>query len=253
MKDINLLLESIGLTKQESRCYLALYGLREAKTGQLSKSSGIATANIYPVLNDLMKKGLVSYRLQNNIKIFIANSPESLNKFIDEKQKKLDEQKKEVKEAISSLKVDETKNEPYSKHKYYEGVSGIKSMWYELTSKLRQVDKNTVIKIHSSKIETFENLLGFYDEFHKERVKCGLRYRLILTEEARKHGKKRQRQKAQVKYMKLENEIQWGIVGDALFMYYATGKIPVSFLITDEKFARSFEFIFDNLWMMAKA
>ena len=252
MKTTESLLESIGLTKQESKCYITLYELKEAKTGLLSKNSGIATANLYSVLNSLIKKGLVSHRLHNNIKVFIANSPESLNRFIEDKHKELNKQKKEVKEAISKLKISEEIKEPSSNYKYYEGISGIKSMWYELRSKLKHLDKKSIIKIHSSKKETFEKLIGFYNEFHKERVRLNLRYRLILTEEARKHGEKRSRQNAEVRFMDLKNDVQWGVIGDTFFMYYATGKIPVSFLIVDEKFTKSFEFTFDELWKMAK-
>lgn len=252
MKEIESLLTSIGLTKQEARCYLALYELREAQTGALSKKSGIATANIYPVLDSLIKKGFVSYRIQNNIRIFIANSSESFNAFIEKKQEELNSQKDKVKQAILQLKISDSLIEPVSNYRYFEGISGIKSMWYELESKLHLLDKKTIIKICSSKAETFETLLAFYDQFHKTRVKLGIKYRLILTKEAKKHGEKRKKQNAEVRYMNLQNEVQWGIVGNMLFMYYATGKVPHSFLISDEKFARSFEFVFDNMWKLAK-
>lgn len=252
MNQIESLLISIGLTKQEAHCYLTLYELQEAQTGELSKASGIATANIYPVLNNLIKKGLVSYRMQNNIKIFMASPPDSFSDFVEEGQRELDEQKEKVKEAISQLKREKIKKEPQSNYKYYEGVSGIKSMWHEITSALSTLDKNIIIKVHSSKKGTFERLIGFYDEFHKVRLRLRLKYRLILTFEAKSHGEKRKKQNAEVRYMDLKNETQWGIVGNIFFMYYAVGKKPRSFLILDEKFAKSFEFVFDQLWEIAR-
>lgn len=252
MNETETLLESIGLTRQEARCYLALYELNEAKSGQLSKKSRIATANIYPVLNNLMTKGLVSYRLQNNTKIFKANPPETFNDFVENKQNELDLQKEKIAQAIRQLKVVRIEKEPQSDYKYFEGVAGIKSMWHEIEENLPMLDKNTIVKTCSSKTETFERLLGFYDQFHKTRIKLGLKYRLILTKEAKKHGEKRKKQNAEVKYMSLENEVQWGVFGNMLFMYYATGKIPRSFLIKDEKFAKSFEFVFNRVWETAE-
>ena len=36
------------------------------------------------------------------------------------------------------------------------------------------------------------------------------------------------------------------------FLQYTTGKVPRGFLIKDEKFAKTFEQVFDNLWEIAK-
>ena len=69
MKKLQTILAKIGLTTQESRVYLALLELQEAQTGQLCKFTKIASSNIYKILDALMKKGLASYRVQNNIKI----------------------------------------------------------------------------------------------------------------------------------------------------------------------------------------
>jgi len=251
MEDIKLLLTSIGLTKQESRCYLSLYKLKESQAGKLSKKSEIATANIYPILESLIKKGMVSYKIKNNIKIFIANSSDSINEFIEEKQKELDEQKNKLKKAISQLKTEDG-TEEVSNYKYFEGILGIKSMWCELGSKLSLLNKEDTIRVFSSKEKTFENLLAFYDDFHKKRLKLDIRYKLILTKNAKEHGEKRKKHLADVRYLDLQNDVQWGIVGGFLFMYYANGKVPYAFLIDDDKFAKSFGFVFDMLWKLAK-
>ena len=83
------ILSKIGLTNQEARTYLALLKLQEAQTGALCKDVNIASSNIYKILDSLMKKGLVSYRVQNNIKIFMPAHPETLNELFLEKQKRL--------------------------------------------------------------------------------------------------------------------------------------------------------------------
>ncbi len=42
-----------------------------------------------------------------------------------------------------------------------------------------------------------------------------------------------------------------GIIGGYFFMYYSSDKIPRAFLIKDYKFAKSFEFIFSQMWKIA--
>lgn len=253
LSEIEQLLMDIGLTKQEARCYLALYKLKEAQTGELSKESNIATANIYPVLSSLIKKGLVSYRVQNNIKTFFANPPDSFNEFVKNKQEQLDRQKEKVKETISQLKQAGITKETQSNYKYYEGISGIKGMWYEIINELPKIDKTNLLKIYTSRPGSYQTLFGFYDEFHKERVKQKIGYRLILDPKMKEHGLKRSKTyNTQVKYSKLSTETEWGVLGNMTFMYYLSGKKPVCFLIKDEKIAKTYEEVFDRIWTTAK-
>ena len=160
------ILGKIGLTKQESRVYLALLELQEAKTGLLCSYTNIASSNIYKILESLIKKGLVSFRVQNNIKVFMSSPPESLNELFLEKQKKLEEERKDIAKAIAELKKRELKEKPQTNYKYYEGVSGIKSMWHEINSKM---NKENIIKIYTGKKGSYERLVGFFNEHHKMR------------------------------------------------------------------------------------
>jgi predicted transcriptional regulator len=248
MKNIQDILTSIGLSKQEARAYLGLHTAGESQSGKLAQTCKIATANLYPVLKNLVEKGLVSYRVKNNIKIFMANPPETLTEFVEAQQAQLDKRREELQQAIPALKKAATQIEHPSNFKYYEGISGVKAMWFELQEGLHILDKTEIVKIHSSRKGTFEHLLGFYDDFHSSRIRAGIKYRLILTTEAKGHGQKRQVQNAQVKYLPLRNQVQWGVVGDRFFMYYSVGKMPRSFLVIDPLFARSFECFFDELW-----
>ncbi len=52
--------------------------------------------------------------------------------------------------------------------------------------------------------------------------------------------------------MDLKQEVEWKVIGEWLFIQYTTGKIPRAFLIKDEKFAKAYQEVFDNLWKIAK-
>ena len=249
MEKIKEIFSKIGITEQGARVYLALLELKEAQTGRLCGVTDIASSNIYKVLDSLMQKGLVSYRLKNNIKIFMPSPPESLNELFLEKQKRLDEERKEVTMLISQLKTKKVKKEPYSNYKYYEGMVGVKSMWHEINSVM---DNKEVIKAYTSKEESYRRLVGFYTEHHKLRRLKGIKEQLIFPKEDIKLAKKRKNKFTGIKFMDLKNDAEWGVVKDLLYIQYITGKKPRGFLIKDEKFAKTFKQVFNQLWNEAE-
>ena len=243
------ILSKIGLTKQEARTYLVLLKLQEAKTGELCKETNIASSNIYKILDSLIKKGLVSYRVQNNIKIFMSSPPEALNELFLEKQSKLEEERKEINEVINKLKKKEIKEEPYSKYKYYEGLIGIKSMWHEVNSLLTN---NSGERIYGGKKEAYERLVGFYDEHHKIRNKLNAKAKILFPLEDKGLAKKRKNRNTEVAVYDLKNLAEWGVVDNMVYIQYYTSKIPRAFLIHDKIFADTFRQVFDQVWKVAK-
>lgn len=250
MNKIEEILGKIGLTKQESRAYLGLLELQEAQTGKLCKHTKIASSNIYKILDSLMKKGLVNFRVQNNIKVFMPSSPEVLNDLFLEKQKKLDEERKEVNDLISSLKVKKPKKEPVSNYKYFEGLVGIKSMWHEINSSM---NKDDIMRVYTGKRVSYERMIGFLNEHHKLRVKKKVKELMIFPEEDTELAKKREKQFAKVRFMNLKNDAEWGVWKDLFYLHdYPVKKKPRGFLIKDKVFADTFRQVFDQLWKEAK-
>ena len=249
MEEIAGILKKVGLTEQEARIYLTLLKLKESRTGQLCKEAKIASSNIYNLLDSLIKKGLASYKLQNNIKIFMPASPETLNELFLEKQKKLDDERIEIQQLINSLKRKEPVNEPYSNYKYFEGLIGIKSMWHEINSLLT---KSTEERVYGTKKEGYERLVGFYDEHHKLRNKLNAKAKILFPFEDKELAKKRKNKNTEVKFSELTNEAEWGVIDDMLYIQYYLSKTPRAFLIKDKIFSSTFKQVFDNAWQSAK-
>lgn len=248
MERIEQVLMNNGLKKREIKIYLALIKLRETQTGKLCEETGIASSNIYGLLKSMQKKGLVSYKIKNDIKIFMPSPIESLEQLFIEKEKELKQEKKEVLNYISKLKEKSFSKEE-STYRYYEGIAGIKSMWYEINSAM---DKNHIIKIHTPTKKGYEILVGFYDEHQKIRKEKKVEERMIFPNEDRILAKKRAKDKlVKIKFMDIENEAEWGIVNDIFFMQQIVNKNPVGFLIKDKIFAKTFESTFDKLWEQA--
>jgi len=242
----------IGLTVPEARVYLALSELKEAKTGLLSEKSQVASSKIYSVLESLIKKGFVSYRLQNNQKVFIAASPDIIKDLFDEKQKDLAQEKNSILELIDELKNKQSTESPFSKYRYYEGITGLRAIWLEFTEDLDNMKKTDEILVYTGKREAFDKMLGLYEEFHKKRMKKGIKYRVIYPIKEKELAEKRKKQLSEVRFLKLENEAEWAIVGDKLNIQYATQKSPRGFIIEDKIFVATFKQVFNQLWESAK-
>ena len=70
------ILEEIGLSRGESKIYLALIDLGSSTTGPIAKKSKISHSKVYKILDKLSVKGLVSYVLIRKTKYFKASNPE---------------------------------------------------------------------------------------------------------------------------------------------------------------------------------
>ena len=250
MDGIEEILLKVGLTKQESKTYLALLRLQESQTGKLCKETNIASSNIYKILDGLIRKGLVSYKIQNNIKIFMPAPIETLNELFLEKQNKLEEERKEISNLIDKMKKKPAEKESYSNYKYYEGLIGVKSMWNEINLLLKNGGEE---RVYGGKKEAYEKLLDFYNEHHKIRNKLKINTKILVAEEdVSKIKKRRENKNTKVKFGKVGGLAEWGVVDDIVYIQHIVTNKPHGFLIKDKIFADTFKEVFDGLWGQAK-
>lgn len=84
MDKINSLTE-MGLSETESKIYLCLLGSGEITAVKIAKETGIHRRTVYDNLEILMKKGLVSFKIESGTKYFSANDPTVLKTTLEEK------------------------------------------------------------------------------------------------------------------------------------------------------------------------
>jgi len=243
------ILGSLGLTEREAKVYSTLLRVKEARTGRLCKATGIASSNVYGILDSLLTKGLVSYRVQNNVKVFMPAPPDALNELFLIEKEKLDSKKKKLRELISELKGIENTREPYSNYKYYEGVAGVKSMWHDMNL---ETGKKSEFKMYSSKKEGFKKLVPFFNEQQKLREKKKVRARVIFSEDTGNLAKKRSNSLSKIKLLDLKTDAEWGVMDDMFYIHHIIGETPRAFLIKDKIFAETFTEVFERVWKQAK-
>ena len=84
------IIEELGLTKNESKIYMALLRLGSAHAGEITEKTGIHRRNVYDSIERLMRKGLVSHVVVDNKKLFNPANPERFLEIIDEEKENLE-------------------------------------------------------------------------------------------------------------------------------------------------------------------
>ena len=91
MEDFQNQLEQAGLTKREAALYMALLQNGPSTILAIAKRAGMKRPTVYLVLDELVRKGLVSLVPKEKRKLFIALSPERIIETLDERSRSLKE------------------------------------------------------------------------------------------------------------------------------------------------------------------
>jgi sugar-specific transcriptional regulator TrmB len=238
-------LQKAGLTIVESKTYVALLELGLAKASELSTYAKIPTSNLYGVLESLSEKGLVSYSLQNNVKIYQASNPDALKLLFDKEVEKIKLSENEVLQTISELKIRKSIQEKQAGFRYFESHHGLRAMWLEL---IDTMDANQSHKIHVGNPKAYQNLEGFYNLYHDKRKKLQIPTQMIFDSNDKKLADARKSAQLEIKFQKTNSECEWGIIDNKFFMQHK----DKAFLIEDTKFVETFSKMFDTIWNSIK-
>jgi len=171
------ILESIGFNKNEIKVYLNL--IQSGKSGviDISKRTGIHRSNTYDILNKLLEKGIVDQSIENDKKFFYPVDPQDLYDYLKQKEKKLAEIIPEI-EKIQNL--------PYEQRRVTisEGLNSAKNIISHLLD-----FKEPIYALGASK-EFLELIEGFFEEFHRQRIKRKIVLKSILEIDAMKYIKR---------------------------------------------------------------
>jgi len=246
------ILEEIGLTKTEIKIYLALLKLGQSTTTAIIKESGVPASKVYEFLNKLIKKGLVSYVIKSNKKYFSAADPKSLNEFLKEKKEKITEQEKEINKLIPDLKKLKINESDKIKSEIYESLRGVKSVYEKILTELNKGETQYIIGAPRIGNELLE---GFVLDWHKKRIKKGIKCKYIYDSNVRDYGKVREEMPlTQVKYLpnNIVSPVWIEIFREYVVIGHIKGHNAVLFLIQDKEIAKSYLDYFNLLWKIAK-
>jgi len=234
MEEIKESLKIAGLTGNESRVYTALIKIGKTSANELARNLGIDRTLTYTLLNHLIEKGMVSYVIVSNKKLFSATSPENL-------LNKLKADEEILKKAITELKNIKAVAEPSSEIKVYEGKGGLRTF-------LKILVKNGKLAIFGATGRLYDSL--FEVEAFAKHIKKSFSARIISNVKYREHRIGRINQ-ISIKYLNIESEATTTIFGDYIAIHVLTNK-PIIITIKNKEIAQGYLNYFNALWKLAK-
>ncbi|MFH1064888.1 MAG: hypothetical protein V1734_00065, partial [Nanoarchaeota archaeon] len=222
----------------------------ESRTGKICERTKIPSSQIYGILSTLMEKGLASYKIVNNVKVFNASEPEMLARLFEEKEEEIKTEKAELLDFISKLKIAPKKAERLADFKYFQGIRGIKSLYEELINSWKQGDEYCIA---SAPLESFRKLEGFFtDIVHKKRIKDKVKMRIIINRNSAKWaGIRKKMPITEVRFLDIDTKTEYGVLNDYFFLVTYSEE-PYGLLMHDKSFAQTYKVFFELLWKMAR-
>jgi sugar-specific transcriptional regulator TrmB len=241
------ILESLGLTKNESKIYIYLLKKGKSTTGPIIKNTGITNSRVYESTNTLVKKGLITYTVQKQGKYFEAAEPQ---KFLD-----LEEERKEKIESIlpTMIKLKNT-GESTTTSAVYEGFEGFKTSFKKIIDDC-PVNGTIYIIGFSEQQYALKSLRTFITNMNLKSQQKKHKLKLVLDEKVRNtFGKDREKEKnTEVRYMPKEFVSPAAIdITDEYVYIFLWEEKPFVFMIKNIRIVESFKQYFNMLWSMSK-
>jgi sugar-specific transcriptional regulator TrmB len=239
-------LEGAGLTKNESAVYIALLKKGKSTAYQIVREAHVSSGKIYETLSKLSEKGMIKSVIENGVKHFSANDPESLFDLLKEKEKNLQEKEKELHKILpqlQGLKFLENKIEEVALIKGFRGISPI-------VYKVLDQGKNIkIMGLRSSKSVKFNN---FWKNWHRKRIIEKKKAYLLFSDKGSEYWKFFKKQPYTVVRESLSvSPSAIMIVDDNVFIFSYEEEFTCIHIISSS-IAKSFTGFFDSLWNFSK-
>lgn len=234
------ILQEMGLSITESKVYLALLGHGPALAGEITKKSQINRTNVYDALERLIEKGLVTYVLSANRKIFEPVNPEQLREILKEKQEKLNKILPELK-----LKYNETKSEEEAR--IFKGKKGIKSIFEDILKEKRD------LFVYGAESKFADIFPAYQKYWNKNRASLGIHVKIIYTEKVKKRKKEEGLRLLVMKFLPAYYEFpSTNLIYGNNVVIIAWTDVPFGFMIKSKEIVKSNMNFFEILWKIAK-
>jgi len=246
---IEQVLENIGLTKNETKTYLALLELGECKTGQILEKSGLNSGKIYEILDSLQKKGIVSMVTKDGIKYYSPANPKRVLDYLGEKKREIEDREKEFVDILPKIldKINLSKDEV--KIEIFSGIKGFKTAYSQ------ELDFPKSETLYILGINPANPNSGFaYDYLSKtqepKREQRRYKVKKLLSEQARKFNQKHGRD-TMVRYLPYDSLVAFNIIGN-LTMIGIFVQEPIIISIKSNEVAKNFKTQFEILWGISR-
>ena len=236
---------SLGLTANETKVYLTLLDLGTAQAGQITEKSGIHRRNVYDSISRLMEKGLISFVIVNNKKLFSPVNPKRFLEIIDEKKFELEDLKNDFGKIIPELELRTSLQEKHDV-RFFKGVEGMKTVFEDII----RTGKDYIGYGPGHQLEKI--LKHYFKHFVNKRVKSKIRIRLIYDEISRKLVKKNPLSELRYIPQQFSSHAALRIYGDKVALLLMSEEEPLAIVIKNKPIADGYRKYFEVMWKAAK-
>jgi len=244
-------LKAAGLTDGEIKVYLALLEIGQSTTGPIVKKSGIAKSIVYAILEKLTQKGLVTFITKEKRKHFQATEPNRLLEYVDERERKLEENRKGIERMLPQLLAMKESAKPGGAQ-IYEGFKGVQTVHERTYLKLKRGEEYWYLGIASFQEEKYHM---YWQRDHIRRAKARIRCRLLFNQGTdSKVLKNRNSYKySDARYMPMTIQTPAWIMGynDTTVIGLQSRK-GMAIEIVNQEIADSFKAYFEEFWKGTK-
>ncbi len=227
-------LKEAGLTENENKVYLALIDLGPSLAGKISRKTGLHRRTIYDVTETLIQKGVISYILKNNRRVFTANDPRHLIDIIDAKKVMLSPLIEKLSQKFKTTKKNEQTN-------FYNGKNGLKIVFEN------QLNYPEILILGANR-EAYNSIPYYFKWFNERRKQKKIKLRVITPDRSIQP-----KILAETRYLpeKYSSPMVLNIYGNSVAMIL-WGKNPFAIVIEQNEFAQSYKKYFELMWKIAK-
>ncbi|MFH1770258.1 MAG: helix-turn-helix domain-containing protein [archaeon] len=239
-------LEEIGLTKGESKVYLALLELGSTKTGALAKKAEVSSSKVYKIIDRLMKKGLAGFVKKGKVNYYTAMDPKRVLEYMEEKERNIHKKKEFIKQIIPELEITQKMAGQKTDAVIYEGFKAVTNLYKSIITDLKRGEEYYVLGATYGEIP---GLRAFFHNFHIQRAKKGVKVKMLANYNTKDNLEKTTYKKGDIKFLPqyLIGNLSISFYKNKTNIFIVTEKI-IGFQITGEEVVKSFRKYFDVFW-----
>ncbi len=241
-------LMELDLTKNEATVFSALLKEKTAPAGTIIKITNLHRNLVYENLEQLIEKGLITYIIENNKKIFQAENSSAIIDMIKKKRKEYE--KKQQKAEKLKKEIDKLHNTISNKQEaaIFRGVKGIQTV---MNITLEQNKNYAVLGSPKQAIELMPP--AYWENYNKKIQQENITVRMIFNEELRKWSAKIQHPLNKIKFLphQFDSLTETNICEDRVSIFIWTNP-PLAISIKDKELSKGYMQHFEYLWKISK-
>lgn len=250
-------IKKLGFSDKKTSIYITLMSHGDMTVKELVDKTGLIRTTIYETLEQLIKDRLVSSTINNDgKKIFCCEDPENLEKFIDDKAKKilaqkanLELQQLELKQLIPQLKTLSNNIIGKPKITFYDGAKGLVEALNDVLLQKKP------IKIYGS-YEQWQKWMPDHFEWYKHEI-IKRKIEIKQIEQKSIQDLREQKDKATDPWPKKFLPIGFSLPGFSIIygekILLASFQKPMATVIEDKEYSKTQHTIYDLFWQFIKS